>query len=81
MGGMILAVCRHRGGTDQLFAQVVRIILLHWKVYREELRNYLVAAPCKADGPLTSRQLAYLVCQCEGKDHRDRRLLTDVTRR
>ena len=54
-----------------------RIILF----YRNELRDYLLSELRKADGPLSSRQLACLVCQCEGKDARDRRLLTDVTRR
>ena len=54
-----------------------RIVLF----YRNELREYLLAELRKAEKPLSSRALACLVCQCEGKDARDRRLLTDVTRR
>ena len=54
-----------------------RIVLF----YRNELRDYLLSELRKAAEPLSSRQLACLVCQCEGKDARDRRLLTDVTRR
>ncbi|KQQ25943.1 hypothetical protein ASF58_13535 [Methylobacterium sp. Leaf125] len=49
--------------------------------YRHELREYLLAELRKAGEPLTARQLALLVCQTEGKDGRDRRLLADVTRR
>jgi len=54
-----------------------RIVLF----YRNQLREYLLAELRKADRPLSSRELACRVCQCEGKDSRDRRLLTDVTGR
>lgn len=69
--------CRYRGVLVGNTPRQARIVLF----YRNELQDYLIAELRKADGPLTSRQLACLVCQCEGKDHRDRRLLTDVTRR
>jgi hypothetical protein len=57
--------------------RAARIVLF----YRNELREYLLAELRKADRPLSSRELAERVCQIEGKDGRDRRLLTDVTRR
>jgi len=62
-----------KGGTPRQ----ARIVLF----YRNELREYLLAELRKAERPLSSRELACLVCQCEGKDARDRRLLADVTRR
>ncbi len=68
------------GHTDALEGRTprqARIVLF----YRNELRAYLLEELRKADRPLSSRQLACLVCQCEGKDWQDRRLLTDVTRR
>lgn len=57
--------------------RAARIVLF----YRNELRDFLLGELRKATGPLSSRQLACIVCQIEGKDGRDRRLLTDVTRR
>jgi hypothetical protein len=57
--------------------RAARIVLF----YRNELRQYLLAELQKADRPLSSRELAERVCQVEGKDGRDRRLLADVTRR
>jgi hypothetical protein len=57
--------------------RAARVILF----YRNELREYLLGELRKAAEPLSSRRLAEMVCQCEGKDARDRRLVADVTRR
>jgi hypothetical protein len=57
--------------------RAARVILF----YRNELREYLLGELRKASGPLSSRQLASMVCQCEGKDAKDRRLVADITRR
>ncbi len=57
--------------------RAARIVLF----YRNELREYLLAELRKSDRPLTSRELACRLCQVEGKDWQDRRLLTDVVRR
>ena len=57
--------------------RAARIVLF----YRNELREYLLAEMRKSETPLTSRELACRVCQVEGKDWQDRRLITDVTRR
>ena len=57
--------------------RAARIVLF----YRNELRDYLTAELRKSDEPLTARELARRICQVEGKDWQDRRLMTDVTRR
>jgi hypothetical protein len=57
--------------------RAVRVIL----VYRNELREYLLRELRNPDRPLSSRELASMVCQCEGNDARDPRLVADVTRR
>jgi hypothetical protein len=49
--------------------------------YRNELREYRLGELRKADWPLSSRELATRICQCEGRDAHDRRLVADVTRR
>jgi hypothetical protein len=56
--------------------RAARVILF----YRNELREYLLGELRRADRPLSSRELASMVCQCEGKDARDRRLVADITR-
>ena len=57
--------------------RAARIVLF----YRNELRDYLRAELAKSEEPLTARELAQRLCQVEGKDWQDRRLMTDVTRR
>src|SRR5579863_6595278 len=49
--------------------------------YRGELRAFLLGRLREADRPLSSRELAVMVCQTDGKDARDRRMLGDVMRR
>jgi hypothetical protein len=73
----VLDACGYRGELVGSTPRAARIILF----YRNELREYLLAELRKAGEPMTARQLAGMVCQTEGKDGRDRRLLTDVTRR
>ncbi|KQP75267.1 hypothetical protein ASF41_16100 [Methylobacterium sp. Leaf111] len=73
----VLEACGFRGELEGSTPRAARIVLF----YRNELRDYLLAELRKAGEPLTARQLALLVCQTEGKDGRDRRLLADVTRR
>ena len=57
--------------------RAARIVLF----YRNELREYLLAELRKAPGPMTARELAVKLCEVEGKDWQDRRLITDVVRR
>lgn len=73
----VLDACGYKAELVGSTPRAARIVLF----YRNELRDYLLAELRKASEPLTARQLAMLVCQTEGKDSRDRRLLTDVTRR
>ena len=73
----VLSTCGYRGELNGSTPRQARIVLF----YRNELREYLLAEIRKADRPLSSRELACRVCQCEGKDPADRRLLADVTRR
>ena len=68
------------GHTDNLEGRTpraARVVLF----YRNELRSFLLDQLRKAKGPLSSRQLACIVCETEGKSTGDRRLLNDVTRR
>ena len=57
--------------------RAARIVLF----YRNELREYLLAELRKAPAPMTARELAVKLCEVEGKDWQDRRLITDVVRR
>ena len=63
-------------GEISLTPRAPRIVLF----YRNELRHYLLAA-LKEHGPQTSRALAQKLITTEGKDHRDRRMMVDVTKR
>ena len=73
----VLDAFGYQGQLEGRTPRAARIVLF----YRNELREYLLAELRKADRPLSRRQLAALVCQVEGKDPRDRRLITDITRR
>ena len=73
----VLEAFGFEGELDGKTPRAARVILF----YRNELREHLLGELRKADGPLSSRQLAERVSQCEGKDARDRRLVADVTRR
>ncbi len=58
-------------------ARPARIILF----YRNELQNFLKEELQRATGPVTSRDLAMILCQLEGKHAGDRRLVADVMKR
>ena len=73
----VLASLGYQGQLVGITPRAARIVLS----YRNELREYLLAELRKSDAALTSRELAARVCQVEGKDWQDRRLMTDVTRR
>jgi len=63
-------------GNVQLTARVPRIVLF----YRGELRQFLIGQ-LREHGPLTSRSMAEKLIQMDGKDARDRRMVSDVVRR
>jgi hypothetical protein len=48
---------------------------------RDELRRFLLDELRKADGPISSRDLAEKIIRLEGKDARDRRLSNDMVKR
>ena len=48
---------------------------------RDELRRFLLDELRKADGPVSSRDLAEAIITLEGKDARDRRLRNDMVKR
>lgn len=63
-------------GDVKLTPRVPRVVLF----YRGELRQFL-AGRLREHGPQTSRQLATALVQMEGKDGRDRRMMSDIVRR
>lgn len=63
-------------GDVKLTARVPRIVLF----YRGELRQFLLKQ-LREHGSMTSRKLAENLVQIEGKDGRDRRMMSDVVRR
>ncbi len=73
----VLETFGFEGELEGKTPRAARVILF----YRNELRVWLLGELRNAAGPLSSRELASMVCQCEGKDARDRRLVADVTRR
>jgi hypothetical protein len=73
----VLETFGFQGELDDKTPRAARVAIF----YRGELRGFLLGELRKADRPLSSRELAALVCQTDGKDARDRRMLGDVTRR
>lgn len=63
--------------TEERAVRQERIILF----YRNELRDYIVTRLRDATGPLSSRQIAEMICMTENRDGKDRRLLNDVVKR
>lgn len=67
----------YMGDLEGRTARQARILLF----YRNELREFLMAELTKAGQPMTTRELAVIICQVEAKRPEDRRLLQDVARR
>lgn len=67
----------YQGASEGRTPLAARIILF----YRNELRQFLQAELAKAGRPISTRELAQIICQTEGKNGQDRRLLADVTKR
>jgi hypothetical protein len=63
-------------GDIKLTPRVPRVVLF----YRGELRQFLLKQ-LRDHGPLTSRAISERLIQMEGKDARDRRMMSDVVRR
>ena len=73
----VLETFGHTEDLDGRTPRAARVVLF----YRNELRTFLLDRLRTATEPLSSRQLAEMVCETEGKSLGDRRLLNDVTRR
>jgi hypothetical protein len=73
----VLDAFGYQGELEGRTPRAARIILF----YRNELRQFLQAELAKAQRPLSTRELAQIICQTEGKNGQDRRLLADVTKR
>jgi len=63
-------------GDVKLTPRVPRVVLFYRGELRHFLRGYL-----EKHGPSTSRKMAEALIQVEGKDGRDRRMMSDVVRR
>lgn len=73
----VLDTFGHQGEIEGRTARAARVILF----YRNELREFLQRELAKADRPLSTREIATILCETEGKSPQDRRLLSDVARR
>src|SRR5580658_2194773 len=73
----VLDTFGYQGELEGRTPRAARIILF----YRNELRQFLQAELAKAGRPMSTRELAELICQTEGKSAADRRLLADITKR
>jgi hypothetical protein len=73
----VLDAFGYSGPLEGRTPRAARIVLF----YRNELRQFLQAELARAGRPMSTRDLAQIICQTEGKDAQDRRLLADVTRR
>lgn len=49
--------------------------------YRNELRRFIIDTLRGAGKPLTTRDMAVALCQTEGRDRYDRKLVIDITHR
>ncbi len=73
----VLDTFGYQGTLEGRTPRAARIILF----YRNELRQFLQAELAKAERPMSTRELAQIICRTEGKNWQDRRLLADVVKR
>ena len=73
----VLDAFGYQGAMEGRTARAARVVLF----YRNELREFLQRELAKAGKPLSTRDLAIILCETEGKSPQDRRLLSDVARR
>lgn len=73
----VLDAFGYQGPLEGRTPRAARIILL----YRNELRQALQAELQRAGRPMSTRELAAIICQTEGRNPQDRRLLADVVKR
>jgi hypothetical protein len=73
----VLDAFGYQGELEGRTLRAARIILF----YRNELRQFLQGELERAGCPMSTRELAQVICQTEGRNSQDRRLLADVTKR
>jgi hypothetical protein len=73
----VLDAFGYGGPLEGRTPRAARIVLF----YRNELHQFLQAELAKADRPMSTRDLAEVICQSEGKDAHHWCLLADVIRR
>jgi hypothetical protein len=73
----VLDTLGHQADLEGRTPRQARIILF----YRNELRQFLEGQLVKAEAPMRTRELAEALCETEGRDYRDRRMLNDITKR
>jgi hypothetical protein len=73
----VLVSLGYDGDTKGLTPRSNRIVFFA----RNELRRFLIDELRKADGPVSSRDMAEKIAKLEGKDPRDRRLRNDMVKR
>lgn len=74
---LVLDGLGHSSPSEERAVRQERIILF----YRNELRDYIIARLKEVPGPVSSRQIAEMICLTENRDGKDRRLLNDVVKR
>ena len=72
-----LVALGYDGDIKGLSPRSNRVVFFH----RNELRRFCIDELCKATAPITSRELVEKIAKLEGKDTRDRRLMTDMVKR
>jgi hypothetical protein len=73
----VLDAFGYQGTIEGRSPRAARIILF----YRNELRQFLQCELERAGRPMSTRELAEIICQTEGRSRQDRRLLVDITKR
>ena len=73
----VLDAFGYQGQLEGRTPRAARIILF----YRNEMRQFIQRELERAERPVSTRELAQILCEAEGKDGADRRLLADVTKR
>ena len=73
----VLDAFGYQGPLEGRTPRAARIVLF----YSNELRQFLQAELQRAGRPMSTRELAQIICQTEGRNPSDRRLLADVTKR
>ena len=73
----ILYACGYTGSMPDAAPRHARYIIFD----RGELRSYVLKTLREADRPMMPREIAVVICHCDGKEAQDQMLLAKVTTR